>query len=234
MKSLIGRHARAAALLAAMLGMAGHAGAATTVLNGTNVRFEFDSALVGLFGTPTVSGNSLVFTPTSFSALSTNGQGIVQTKSTFNVKITGLDGYDITALTLSEGGDYYRIGNDAQVAVGGQIRVLDLLSPLTPQLTDSIQADAPLTASTSLTNFSATNWQADAAVGLPGSWSEQLNLTVENILLASTSAAGSSAFIEKKLAIPSVVISAVPEPHSWAMLLTGLGLLAGWARRRQA
>lgn len=209
--------------------------AVVQTLVGTNVTYVFDDALMGLYGTPILSGDSLVFTPINFKAQSTNGQGIVQTSSTINVQVYANANYSFSAFNLTELGDYSLIGSDAQVAVGGQIRLFDLTNPPPPaanQLTDPITVTAPLTVATSIANYQTTNWQANAAIGVPTNWSNGVNLTIENILLASTTQVGSAAFVEKKFVGNSVVLTPVPEAETYAMMLAGLGLVGFMARRR--
>ncbi len=221
--------------------LSGSALAVPTTLVGTNVSFTFDSALLGLYGTPIVSGDSLVFTPTAFSAASSNGAGFVMTNATLNVAITANAGYEFSTINLTERGDYYLIGSDAQVAVGGQIRVFDQDDPIHNEVTGSIVATAPFNVFTTFSTFSSTNWTANASASVPASgWGgddgivDGINLTIENLLIASTSAAGSAAFIEKKFAGTTIIISAVPEADTYAMLLAGLGLVGFMARRRAA
>lgn len=214
--------------------LSGNALAAVQTLIGTNVTYVYDDALMGLYGQPILSGDSLIFTPTSFKAQSTNGQGIVQTSSTINVKVYANANYNLSVFNLTELGDYSLIGSDAQVAVGGQIRLFDLANPPPPaanQLTDPITATALLTVTTTLANYQTTNWQANAAIAVPTNWSNGVNLTIENILLASTTQLGSAAFVEKKFVGNSVVITPVPEAETYAMMLAGLGLVGFMARR---
>jgi hypothetical protein len=218
-----------AGLSAALL--SGNALAAWQTLVGTNVTYQYEDTLMGLYGQPFLSGDSLVFTPTNFKAESSNGQEVVQTGSTINVRVYANSNYTFSAFNLTELGDYALIGNDAQVAVGGQIRAFDLANAGS-QLTDSITVTAPLTVTTTLANYQTTNWQANAAIAVPTNWSNGVNLTIENILLASTSQAGSLAFVEKKFVGNSVVITPVPEAETYAMMLAGLGLIGFMVGRR--
>jgi hypothetical protein len=214
--------------------ISGSALATVQTVMGTNVFFQYDDAQMGLFGQPTVSGNSLFFTPSSFSAFSNNGQGLVQTNSTINVKIFAKPGFNMPGINVQESGDYYLLGNDAQVAVGGQIRAFSIADPLpaSTHVSDVFTTTAPLTTHTTFPPVT-TNWQADASVALPLVWSNGgVNLTIENLLLAYTTAQGSAAFIEKKFAGGAVVISVVPEVETWAMMLVGMGLVGLRLRRR--
>lgn len=206
---------------------------------GANVSFTYDADLLGLYGTPSVSGDSLVFTPTNFFAESTNGEGFAMTNATLNVRITANGGYQFSNVSLIERGDYYLIGSDAEVAVGGQIRVFDLDNPIVNEATDSIETTAPLSVHTTLSGFTTTNWTANASVAIPGTgWGgadgivDGVNLTIENLLIANTSQSGSAAFIEKKFAGSTLIITAVPEAETYAMMLAGLGLVGFMARRR--
>jgi hypothetical protein len=230
--------------LALVLGMvAGPASAVSVTLVGDTVSFTFDDALLGLFGTPSVVGDSLNFTPSDFKAISSD-DGIVITAETFNasVEVTANAGYEITGAALVEVGDYFNINSDFTagegVAVGGQLIVRDL-DDLTDSATSSIVADAPLTALTTLAGFSTTGWSADAGVGIPAAWGGSdglvsgVNLTVENILLAASFEPSSISFIEKKFVSVAIVTTPVPEPETYAMLLASLGLVGFMARRRR-
>jgi hypothetical protein len=162
------------------------------------------------------------------------------TNATLNVQITANSGFLVSGVNLVERGDYYLIGSDAEVAVGGQIRVFDLEDPINNEVTDSIVASAPFDAHTTLGNFTTTNWTANASVIVPGGaagWGgndgivDGVNLTLENLLIAKTTTFGSAAYIEKKFAGTTIVISAVPEADTYAMMLVGLGLIGFMARR---
>ncbi|HUX30247.1 MAG TPA: PEP-CTERM sorting domain-containing protein [Thiobacillus sp.] len=224
--------ALAVAGLSAVL-LSGYALAAVQTLTGTNVTYVYDDESMGLYSQPILSGDSLIFTPTTFKAQSSNVQGIVQTSSTINVQVYANANYNLSAFNLTELGNYYLIGSDAQVAVGGQISLFDLANPppAANQLTDPITATAPLTATTTLANYQITSWQANAAIAVPANWSNGVNLTIENILLASTIQLGSAAFIEEKFAGSSVILTPVPEAQTYAMMLAGLGLVGFMARR---
>jgi hypothetical protein len=201
---------------------------------GTTVDFSFDDALLGLFGTPTVAGNALFFTPVGFSARSLNGAGYALANETMNIRVSAHDGFRFSRAELTERGDYLLLGTGSTADVAGQIRIFDVLHPST-ELTSSIQANSPL----SQPGVPTRNWTANAAADL-STWTgaRQLNITIENLLLASTTAQASVGFVEKKfagLSINTAPLSPVPEAETWAMMLAGLGLV-GWStlRRRRA
>ena len=219
--------------------LSGVAFAVPVTLTGATVNFTFDSALSGLFGTPAVSGDVLFFTPTTYKAQSFNGSGFASASQTFNITVNANPGYLVSAVNLTEGGDYYNIGPSAGVAVGGKLYVRDLESPLAPVVTGKIKADVPLNDVTSLENFETTDWTSHTGVTIPAGWGGSdgivsgVNVTIENILLARSMNPVSAAFIEKKFVALNLVTAPVPEPGTYAMMLVGLGLV-GFAVRRRA
>ena len=219
--------------------LSGVAFAVPVTLTGTTVSFTFDSALSGLFGAPTVSGDALFFTPTTYKAQSFNGSGFDSASQTFNISVSANAGYRVSAVNLAEDGDYYNIGPSAGVAVGGKLYVRDLASPLAPVAIGKIKADVPLNDVTSLENFETTDWTSHTGVTIPAGWGGSdgivsgVNVTIENILLARSMNPVSAAFIEKKFVALNLVTAPVPEPGTYAMMLVGLGLV-GFAVRRRA
>jgi hypothetical protein len=206
--------------------------AAPVTLVGTAVDFSFDDGLLGLFGPANVSGDTLYFTPTGFQAQSLNGAGFALANDTVNIKVTVHDGWSFTGMGLAERGDYLLLGAGSTVDVAGQIRAFDMASPLV-DLTANIGASAPLT----LPGVPTHNWEANAALDL-AAWDDArvLNVTIENLLLASTGAASSLAFVEKKfigLTPFTVEVTPVPEAETYAMMLAGLGLIGLTAMRRR-
>jgi hypothetical protein len=212
--------------------LSGAAFAASVTLSGNTVDFTFDDTLLGLFGPASLSGDTLFFTPVDFQAESLNGAGFDLTNSTMNIKVTAHDGWLFSDIALAEEGDYMLFGAGSTAAVTGQIRVRDVAAPLT-DVTASIQSTAPLDQSGLFT----TNWEAGATADL-SAWTgtEAVNVTVQNILLGSTTAASSVAFVDKKFVglTPTMApITPVPEASAYAMMLAGLGLI-GWRIRRRA
>lgn len=222
-----------------LLAISGIASAASVTLNGTDVSFTYDDANTGLFGSPTVSGNTIFFTPTDFKAVSTNGAGTMVTSSTVNVVITPHQGNALTSLSLTERGDYSLDGEGSSVGIGGQLRVFSMNDPINVEDSSFITTASNLTINDNLYH----NWTAGAGVDLTGAqWSKTsaVNMTLENVLEATTSGSGpSKAFIEKKFAGVGITVGLVPPasvPIPAAMWLFGSGLLGlvGVARRERA
>lgn len=215
-----------------LLGQAfsGVALAASVTLTGTTVDFTFDDAMLGLFGPANVSGNSLYFTPTDFEAKSLNGAGFALTNDTMNIKVSAHSGWLFSTIGLVEKGDYLLLGSSGMADVAGQMRVFDVAAPLV-DVTTSIVSSSPLTQ----VGLPTHNWDAQVSTDL-SAWNtaQAINVTIENLLLASTGTASSLAFVEKKFVGLTVVTAPVPEAETYAMMLVGLGLVGFAARRRRA
>lgn len=209
--------------LALGMGLSMSVAAAPVTMVGSSVTYSFDDALLGLFGLPTLVGDSLLFTPNSFKAESNSASPALGfTAATMNIKVQANNPAQwLASVSLNEVGDYLLFdplnGSVKGVAVTGQMRVRDLNT--LAEVTDSITSTAPLTS----VGLPTQNWSASASANV-GSWMTNVaNVTVENLLLAYTTAAPSLAFIEKKGVV--LQVTAVPEPETWAMLLAGLGLV---------
>ena len=225
------------AILTAALGLlaAAPAQAAMVTLSGSTVNYTFDDSLLGLFGTPAISGNTLSFTPNAFKAKSANGDGYTLTDSTINVIASLKPGYVFSKVGLSEGGDYLLIGGGSSVNVTGQLRVFDPAQPLGMHGYSSITPAPAMPLD--LMGPPTENWRATAGFPNLGALpayksSASLNFTIENLLLADTVSGNSLAFIQKKFVSLNVVTAPVPEVKDWALMLAGLGLIGLQMRRR--
>lgn len=204
--------------------------AAPVTLVGSTVTYRFDDALLGLFGLPTLVGDSLFFAPTAFKAQSNSGAPALGfTSATMNIQVSPNNPQHwLKTVSLDEVGDYLLFDplnvSAKGVAVSGQIRVRDLNT--LAEVTDSIMPTTPLTP----VGLPSKNWAAEASADVSAWKTNRANVTVENLLLAYTTAAPSLAFIEKKGVVMQV--TAVPEPETWAMLLAGLGLVGLQLRRK--
>jgi hypothetical protein len=218
--------------------------AAIQTITGTNFDLVYDDTKLGLFGTPSLAGNNIFFTPNNFKAESLNGAGIVSNNSTISgMQLVAKNSFQFGSIDLTEFGDYLMRGSESFVSVNGQLRAFDganfsatntsaslIVSSSTPLNTiDGFNHDWLTTAS--ITNATASNsgltgWLSNASV---------VNITVENLLTAYTEAGPGpeQAFIEKKaIGVGLVVTSAVPEPGVWSSLSAGLFLLGMMASRR--
>jgi hypothetical protein len=206
------------------------AGALQVTLAGDGFTITYDDGLVGLFGTPVVVDDTVRWFPSGspgFAAQSDGGFDLVN--STFALRVMAAPGMQIDRVVLREGGDYFRFGT-ASVGVSGQLRATPLPGST---LTAAIVSDAPFMANTPF-DFSTRNWTAGAALNLPDE-TTFANVTVQNLLVAWVRTGvtePSLAFVEKKDVGLQFIISAIPEPATYAMWLAGLAALGVAARRR--
>lgn len=204
--------------------------AATNTLTGNHFTITYEDAVVGLYGKPSLVNSSLVFgniggSP-GFSAQTASG--IKFTNATFAFTIAADQGYALSGFNLFEAGDYAVLGNDNSVLVSGQLRVKPTgSSPITSAITTS----AALSAKTSFLSFATTNWEANASVN-PSTALTSATVSIENILGASVPTSG-YAFVEKKNVELGFILTSVPEPESYAMLLAGLGVILAVVSRHR-
>lgn len=229
------KHMKKAAVAVFLLGQAlsGAASAASVTLTGDTVDYTFDDALLGLFGTPTLVGDTLSFTPVEFQAESLNGAGIDLTNNTVNVQVTAHSGYNFSSIDMTERGDYMLLGGGSSANVAGQVRVFDVANPLS-DVTTAITPDAPMDV---MSSGGTTNWSASNSTDISG-WTDAqtVNVTWQNLLIGETNSGSSMAFVDKKyggLTAGTIAAAPVPEAETYAMMLAGLGLV-GWqvSRRR--
>ena len=200
---------------------AGNAMAAMQNLEGTNVFYSFDDA--SLFGTATVSGDNLIFSPTAFEAVSAGAPAF--TSQLLNVTVTAKTNYQLNAFSLAESGGYTR-SSGTSIGATGTFSVLDDFEGMNNTDTKSF-ATAPFSALSGVWNTAANlavpvaGWGDDGVVNT-------IKLTISNNLFI-TSGAGE---IWKNVVSVNTSVSPVPEAETYAMMLAGLGLVGFMARRR--
>lgn len=208
---------------AALFLVAHTASAATVTLSGSSVDFTYDDALVSLFGTPTVLGDTIYFTPADFDVISENGAGISFTNALVNISVAPKAGFDLDSVSLFERGSYLLLGAGMKwVEASGQVSAFDLADP-------GVFSTASLVSTPTTTAGLPPNyWDAMAGINLDTSaWQAGggINLTIENFLIASTAAPGSMAFMDKGYIGASFVASPVPEPEDYLLMLASIGLI---------
>lgn len=246
------RRFRVAALATAMV-CTFHAQAALVTVSGTDFDLTYDTTKLGLFGVPTLAGNSIFFTFSGFVAESLNGAGVVTQNSTISgLVLTAKNGFQFGSFNLAEFGDYRLSGGGSTVQVNGQLRAFDVASSINTQTTANLNL-APGT-SLGLDDDTLHDWAALARIdattapqwvppvfGAPTnviqSRAREVGITIENQLTAYTDAQAGGlrqAFIEKKFAGVQMTVSPVPLPTSAALLAAGLMATMWVVRRRRA
>lgn len=220
--------------------VASTANATPVTLVGSNFDIIYDNSLIGLFGAPTLTNDSIFFTPVSFKAESLNGNGVVTANSTINLSIIEHANKNIMGFSLLERGDYRLVGDGSVVGIGGQTRVFDLSNPFI-ESNMAITSASNLSIINSIFDSSTHNWTSSSNVSvIDPQWANttSYNYTIENLLTAYTDSAGSGpkvAFIEKKFvgSSISIVVTTVPEADTYAMMIAGLGFMGFTLRRRK-
>jgi hypothetical protein len=212
-----------AAIGCALAMLSGSAIAATTTLTGTQVKYTFDASNLGLFGTATLSGDTLVFAPAGFIATLDETQTYKSASETVTITVEALGGYQLAGFNLSESGGY-ALG-DGSAWVAGSLQAIDVEGNTGKQLSSAITGSALVDAGI---------WTGSAAISLPTTgWGgndgivKSVTLTLSNDLLAL-----GSAEIWKNGASIASIATPVPEAHTYAMLLAGLGLVGFMAQRK--
>jgi hypothetical protein len=200
---------------------------------GDNINYVYDDsqAAIALFGTPTIVGDSVVFVPSAFRAESLNGEVAEPVLADFvfsSVYNTGLGGL-LGPVQVFESGDY-SIGGGRVVADVG-VRIEDNNS--------SFMLEGQAEFSDAGTTDNAALWEIAASFNA-GPLTD-IQVTLRNVLTASSVGVGDYGWIQKKLlfvtAAPDILVSppgapGFPVPAPGVLMLMGLGLVAlGWNRR---
>lgn len=223
--------------------------------SGTDPGYFPPNPPLGLFGTPTVAGNSLDFSPNNFFADSQFGAVPDLTDGHLTFGVNSKSGHAITNINFQEGGgvSVVGVGTDAtfvDVSAVGFINVLEI--------DGAAPAGLPVIPINLGFNFGAGGngtwrrasegfvngflWTGAQAIDIKG-WlnangfptqygATKITVSLDNSLYAQSEATG-GAFIDKKdFGGLSITINApvIPEPATWVLGM--LGCLAVGARRR--
>lgn len=206
------------------------ASAATVEACGDSVCYQWDDSqpALDLFGAPLLIGDDLLFipgNPVPFRAESLDGAGSADVNATLVIsRVYTIGGQDIASITVLESGDW-------EVNQGGSVMTdLFLQGVSLADVTDISTASSAVDGSGDSGGLQL--WDTEAMItpftDFAGAANE-LSLTLQNTLAATTGGSGDRAFIEKKYV--AVVTSVVPVPPAVWLFGSALGLL-GWVRRR--
>ena len=202
------------------------ANAAQVTTNGDDVRFTYDDST--LYGTGSVVGNAILFTPTDFVAQSTNG-GIVTATEMLNLHIEVINvGTSMSFFQLIELGDYFLEGAGATAQAGGVFEV----SSNNNAFSDSENFDA----GTLSAQGSLTEWDTTAMISLSNTFGWQsdtdVDVDITNILTATTTSLGEQSLVQKKLGGVGLEVTLVPVPAAAWLFGSALIGLAGIKRKK--
>ncbi|MES1213607.1 MAG: PEP-CTERM sorting domain-containing protein [Singulisphaera sp.] len=224
---------------------------------GTNIVYqqvtESSLSALPLYGAPTVTGDSLQFTPQSFEAQSSTG-AIDFVDGTLNTQIVANPNRGITTITLAEQGDYSLFGTGAYATISAPVFLridavngVPLITPITTNanIVFTSGAGGPGAYATPADQGLGKIWTGNlsvdinavlAANNLAGAYATSIHWTMDNALTAYAPNGGIS-FIKKKdiggVAL-TVVTSNIPEPSTFALLALGGSALFVLRRRNRA
>jgi hypothetical protein len=171
---------------------------------------------VPLFGTPTRSENSLWFYPATFASEASDGASDT-TAGTLTMTIRADEGCYLTEVIINEFGLYSLAGNGdsgTSASVNGTLWI-DTGSQIFSVVLD-VTPDSPYV----LPPECSHEFFGSATINLPAGVS-QVSFSFEDIL-ATTSQAGTTAFIQKSVfSGPIIGIAVIPEPTTMALLFGG-------------
>jgi hypothetical protein len=251
---MIRNYAMAAITLLGVLMLAGQASAAAygNFMDPSGTVFYNNVADVnGLYGAPSVSLNSLDFTPTTFEAQCASClDGFAQTDDTLTMDIVSIGGQQITEIGIAEGLDYqiqaFGTGAFASVTVAANIFVdiFEVNGASVNGISDSFSV--AFSPSNSYSTFGPTGIDGDLFEGLLNIDIQQIlldnatigeatgvRLSFDNTLQAFHSGGGQALIRKRDADFVSLTInggSPVPEPGTAILLMGGLAVLA--SRRR--
>lgn len=228
---------------------------------GTNITFSGikETSTFGdpepLFEAPTGVGDSLLFSPTNFTATASGVGGNDSTGALLNATMTATSLSTIDMLNFTEFGDATLTGAPSAgtgvfTSLAGYVRVLEVNGlPITP-VTIGFNAGAGTNGSFSPaaigstgldrnTNPGTTLWSGTLSVDIAAALvlagyapqATKVELALDNDLYAYSEFASNTAKVQKKAVTgPTIVITVIPEPGTAVLL--GLGLVAVTVRAR--
>lgn len=188
----------------------------------------FDNVSLGIWGSPTVSGDEIRFAPTDFRATAISGPGVDFVSGAVEFDILAQPGFLISGFSFAEFGDSFLVG-DSRTIVDGTLIADNVIVQLDFSETGNIFMGP------GNNDFDSPEWKAVASVDLGASPVESLHIVLENELLAQAFFdVLDLADINKALAVMQVdtVATVVPLPPAVLLFGSALVFMVGIGRRR--
>lgn len=201
---------------------------APVTLVGDTVSYVYDDSqgALALFGTPTIDGDIVRFVPPSFRAESLDGAGLdVATANFIFSSVYSHNGSDLAGIQVFEFGDYEITNGDA---VSADVLLTASNNNDFTEVTSDQDSFNAAGGSTGL-----QTWTMSASIDPAAAFDSAANdilLTIQNTLTATTDAAGEASWIQKKLNF--VAVSQVPIPAAGWLFGSALLGMVGIARRK--
>jgi hypothetical protein len=216
-----------------------------TTVEYLDVTEESGTDLTPLYGAPSVSGDSLIFTPVLFTSSSAGAAGADITDGTLGLTIQANPGESVPVVEVTEAGDYTLTGIQNDALAGAQATYFLDIEEVDGVSINIIQVGAVMTFAPS----GGTYYLSVDGAGVAVPWSGSVSIDIEQALidanipftvgatrvtivadntLTTLSQDGTSASISK-----SNVTITVPEPDSLVLILLGAGLCSIFQRSRR-
>ena len=213
----------------------GMGSAQAAMLEGDTVWFSFNDNLLGLFGDPSVSGDTLVFNPVDFDADVAGGGSDITDAITPVITITAKANYVIDDVELAESGSYFRIdptaGMATLVAAAGNLIVNGTGVAFSAGGLGAFQSPADVVAN----GLSLVDWAAEAEAEDLGAL--LATVQIRNVLVAGAVGGRRGiemAFIGKDVIELEVETAVIPIPAAVWLFGSALIGLSVVGRRRLA
>jgi hypothetical protein len=228
-------------LMAGLLALSGNVSAALITLDGDGFNVVYDDASLGLFGSPTLSGDgkTILFSPLAFKATSSGAQGFVSVGSNVQFDILLDDGANqLNGVQLIENGDYRvvnagNLSDVPEVNVSGELRLTNLFTG-TEFVQQAFTAGSLSNTCSSVTNCTLSPWTVNSSASADDAWGAvDVRVRLQNDLLAASFESRDFAEIEKKHASQTISLTPTFVPLPGAVWLFGSALAGLMGMRRK-